>query len=104
MIRASFFLYLLALVVAPLAFGTVETWSLTFMESTVFAAAFLFFLSRYLDHRRPLREAPGLIYLLLLPGFFLLQLLPMPGPVIKIISPAAYDLYESTIGLVSPLG
>lgn len=102
MVRASFFLYLLALIASPLLFGTVETWSLTFMESTVFSAAVLYFMSRYRDRERPFREAPALLFILLLPFFFLLQLLPMPGAVVKFISPTAYDLYQSTSGLVSP--
>jgi tetratricopeptide (TPR) repeat protein/O-antigen ligase len=104
MFRASFFLYLLALVIAPLAFGTVETWSLTFMETTGFAALLLHLLSRYFEQESSFRKTPGLLFILLLPGFFLLQLLPMPAAVIKFVSPAAYELYDKTIGLVQPLG
>ncbi|MEN8136566.1 MAG: O-antigen ligase family protein [Thermodesulfobacteriota bacterium] len=103
MAKTSFFLYLLALIIAPLAFGTCETWSLTFMESTVFAATSLFFLARYRNQTRPLRKTPGLLFILLLPGFFLLQLLPLPGPVLKFFSPATYELYASSVGLISPL-
>ena len=83
----------------PLAFGTVEPWSIAFMEWGI-ATLLLIFLLR---HVWPSRDNPagrvrgtGLeIPILLFLIFALLQLVPLPGQWLHRLSPGAARLYEA---------
>jgi Flp pilus assembly protein TadD/O-antigen ligase len=101
--KASRVLYLFALVFAPLAFGTVESWSYAVMETAVFAAL-LCYLWPAVRAGRPLYAVPGLLPLALLTLFVLMQALPLPAGLVRFFSPAAIDLAQQTRGLLEPVG
>ena len=96
--KASYKLYLFILLFAPLAFGTVELWSLATVEVLTGMAAVLLFAAIWL-HREKLYYIPGLVPLLLLLVFILLQLLPLPAHVVRLISPAGYDAYAPVLAI-----
>ena len=91
-----FYIFLGLLVFCPLAFGTVEPWSLALMETACFAGLLAFFAV----HRGPLRAVPGFIPLVVFLDFILLQIIPLPAQVVKIISPETFALYSNTIGIL----
>lgn len=89
----SYRLFLIVLVFTPLAFGTVENWSFMAME-TLTAAAFLFMAGSRLIAKEKIPEIPGILPLMLLLGLILLQLLPLPAPLVKLVAPATYAIYR----------
>ncbi|MBU0673339.1 MAG: O-antigen ligase family protein [Proteobacteria bacterium] len=93
--KLSFICYLAALVIAPLAFGTVEPWSITLMEGTILFALLLFLTDRLLHRDRPIKNVPGLIFLLVLSLYFLGQILPLPPGLMKILSPRLFVFHQS---------
>jgi O-antigen ligase len=96
--KMSFRLYLLILIFAPLAFGTVELWSLTIVEVlTVIAAVFLFLPICF--YRRKLYFIPGLVPLLLLLLLILVQLIPLPADFVRFISPSTYSAYAPVLSV-----
>lgn len=97
------YIFLFLLIFSPLAFGTVEQWSLTIMETLSCLALLLYFLYLY-KQKKPFYEVPALLPLLLFLGYMLVQLVPLPPPLIRFISPSTYELYASTIGVLEPLG
>ncbi len=91
-------MYLFILIFAPLAFGTVELWSLVTVEVLSGTAA-VFFLLSICFFRKELYSIPGGVPLLLLLFFMLLQLIPLPANLIRIISPATYNAYAPILSL-----
>jgi len=91
------------LVLSPLAFGTVEQWSLTLMEAAIFLAAALYAGSKK-SGRGPsvVYEVPGIVPLLFFLLYILFQLVPLPAFAVKILSPGAYELYAKTVWPGSP--
>ncbi len=96
--KVSYTLYLVALIFAPLAFGTVELWSLTTIEVLTAVAAVLFFLAVFFQ-RKTLFSLPGSVPLLLLLLFILLQLIPLPVSFVRFLSPSAYDAYAPVLSM-----
>ncbi|MDM8556740.1 O-antigen ligase family protein [Desulfococcaceae bacterium HSG7] len=96
-------LFLFLLIFSPLAFGTVELWSLTIMELSAIATVLIFFIHLN-KHKKPLYEIPGAVPFILILLYTLLQLTPFPIGLIKLISPSAYSLYNNTLGPVEHLG
>lgn len=96
--QITYTLYLLVLIFAPLAFGTVELWSICFMEVATLTAASLFFLQRTF-YKKHLLTIPGFLPLLLLLIFIVLQLIPLPPIVIQVISPSTFAAYEPVLSL-----
>ena len=92
MVDASVYVLLVA---TPLAFGTVEPWSIALAELVIFASAFMWGLG--MVARRELRIEPTALNLgwLLVLGWGALQLLPLPLPVLRRLSPQAASLYEA---------
>jgi len=97
MSRSIFIIFIFILIFSPLAFGTVEPWSLTIMETSCFLAFFIFLLRNIRDKKSFLYEIPGIIPLTFLLAFILLQLVPLPAEMVKIISPGTYNIYKDTI-------
>ncbi|MHB8882365.1 MAG: O-antigen ligase family protein [Thermodesulfovibrionales bacterium] len=103
-------IFLFLLVFAPLAFGTVEAWSLLVMEGLALLCLLLCLrqpgqarpLARPLA--RPFRRVPGLLPLLLLCLYHLLQAIPLPAGLIGLLSPATLQLFGQADGLVSSPG
>jgi hypothetical protein len=72
----AFFFFILTLFFAPLAFGTTEFWSLICLEILVAMTGLFFFLP--LPGNKPvLYKIPGLLQLLLLLLWMLLQCVPL---------------------------
>ncbi len=88
-----YWLFIFALVFAPLAFGTVEEWSLAVME-TAALVAFGLYLSGG-RAKKPSYAIPGIVPLLLLLAFVCLQCVPLPSTLVRLISPGAASLYNT---------
>ena len=101
--KYSFRIVVSLLIFAPLAFGTVEQWSLTVMEGLSIAAALLLLRERTGRKETLLSEVPGFLPLFCLWVYYLIQIVPLPAPLVKLISPETYKLYSETVGLVEPL-
>lgn len=96
--RLSFALFLLTLFFAPLAFGSVETWSIGSVEVLVFFSLFLCFFRE--KNRNKFYKPPGLLPLLLLLGFILLQLIPLPADFVGFLAPDIYKAYAPILDLL----
>ncbi len=96
--NAPFTLFLFGLIFAPLAFGTVEQWSLLVLEVTTGAAYIIFFFTAWLN-KDDLLKVPGLLPLVLLFVFMVFQLVPLPASLVKFVSPGAYDVYSPILSL-----
>jgi len=93
-----FSVYIVTLIFAPLAFGTVELWSIAAMEWLTMSAVCSWLLYRQLKKRQTAYLPPGIIYLLVFLGFLLLQTIPLPGWLLQVISPEAYTLHTAASG------
>ena len=102
MLKLIQYIYLFLLVFSPLAFGSVELWSKAIMEGMAFLALFLF-LAFHKPKDQPFYHVPGLWPLLLLPAYMLLQTIPLPESVVKLLSPQTHALYQESIGLLEPV-
>ncbi len=98
MFTLSYRLFLFVLAFAPLAFGTVEHWSLTIVEILVVIAMLACLFGLRSEGESGLRP-PGTIPFLMVIILMALQLVPLPPSVIKIISPASFQAYLPIIGL-----
>ncbi len=79
---------------SPLAFGTVETWSLLIME-TLSIFALIYYLA--VEKRAgPFYHVPGILPLLCIGLYHLLQIVPLPAGLVALISPETYRLHELT--------
>jgi tetratricopeptide (TPR) repeat protein len=96
--KVSYGLYLLILIFAPLAFGTVELWSLAAVEVLTGIAAILLFLSACFS-RKNTYVIPGLVPLLLLLLYILFQLIPLPADLVRFISPSTYSAYAPVLSV-----
>jgi O-antigen ligase len=96
--KVSYGLYLLILIFAPLAFGTVELWSLAAVEVLTGIAAVLLFSSACF-YRKNTYVIPGLVPLLLLLLFIFLQLIPLPADLVRFISPSTYNAYAPVLSV-----
>ena len=96
-------IFISILIFSPLAFGTVERWSLTVMEALTFSSLLLFLIT-VCNQKKNLYKVPGIIPLIFLGAYILFQLVPLPPDLVKFISPATHTLYSETIGSVKPPG
>ena len=103
MTKGIFTLFILVLISAPLAFGTVEPWSLTVMETLSLFSLLLLLIVKVRKKEPFFYEAPGIIPLLCLLGLIAVQLAPLPGGIAKIVSPGTYDIYKETIFIYDPV-
>lgn len=88
----AYLIYLVVLLFAPLAFGSTELWSLVTVEVLVGIAAVILFGLAWIRRER-LYDVPGLWPLLLLVVFIAVQIVPLPGGLVKVIAPASYEAY-----------
>ncbi len=102
MITVSYYLLLFLLIFSPLAFGTVDTLPRMLTQAASFGGLFLYSLSHLLPGSPKVCRPPGLVPLLLLLGFLLLQIIPLPLEILKILSPAAYKIRIGMPG-ITPL-
>lgn len=101
MAHATLLIFLATLVFSPLAFGTVEHWSIMILELFVGVASFAHFSTVWFFRRKYLK-VPGITPLLLLLLLMLLQIVPLPPALLKILSPHSYDVYAPVAGLFDP--
>jgi O-antigen ligase/tetratricopeptide (TPR) repeat protein len=103
MTKIIFMIFIFVLVFSPLAFGTVEPWSLTIMETLSIFALFLLLIRNLLKKDTFLYDIPGIIPLLFFLAYLLVQIIPLPSGIIKNISPETYSLYKETVLIHEPL-
>ncbi len=93
----------LLLAFAPLAFGAVHQWAYTLLETAAYALLILWMVRIRAEGAKPARTAipradliaiaqPAALFAMLL-GF---QLVPLPPPLMRVISPATYRLYSES--------
>ncbi|MBI5640004.1 MAG: O-antigen ligase family protein [Nitrospirae bacterium] len=99
--RIRFYLFIFLLIFSPLAFGTVEAWSLAVMETLSIFGLFLSLRSGR-GRETGIYEVPGIVPLLCLWVYCLFQVLPLPAAVVKLLSPATFRLYAGTVGTLEP--
>lgn len=98
--KVSYYLIIICLIIAPLAFGSVETWALLIMELLVTLSAISY--SIYIvKENKSFYSVPGLVPLIILCEFILIQIIPLPQSLVKIISPSSWELYRNTVGIFS---
>ncbi|HEB69047.1 MAG TPA: lipid A core--O-antigen ligase [Desulfobulbus sp.] len=93
-----FLFFLLTLFFAPLAFGTVETWSIATVELLVGSTALLYFF-RIRKEKAALFKTPGLLPLALLIGWICFQLIPLPPALVRILAPATFQVYAPILSI-----
>ncbi|HTZ18418.1 MAG TPA: O-antigen ligase family protein, partial [Dissulfurispiraceae bacterium] len=99
-------IYLAILIFSPVAFGSVEQWSLTIMEGLSLFALLLLLLTIRKDEKNktaPLYKVPGIIPLFCLWTYFIVQMVPLPAAVVNVLSPETYRTYAETIGVFGPV-
>jgi len=87
-------LFFFVIIFSPLAFGTVEPWSYAVMEISVCSAFFFYYLYIYRSDTK-LYNVPGIIPLGLFLLFILIQIMPLPPMIVKILSPASYAIQDN---------
>lgn len=92
--RTAYRLFVAVLIFSPLAFGTVETWSLAVMEFLALLSLFVFFARTAKKENPSLHEIPGIIPLMLFLLFLIFQVVPLPALILRIIAPANHAAYR----------
>jgi tetratricopeptide (TPR) repeat protein/O-antigen ligase len=91
--KIPYVLFICTLIFAPLAFGTVEQWSLLTVEVLIALAAIVYSI-QLIKTSGSFLHVPGFIPLLLLMGWMIFQLVPLPVILVKVLSPATYQVYK----------
>ena len=99
--KLVYILYLFIPACALLVFGATGEWPATLVEGLCFFLLALHLLSLRREHASLLR-APGFLPLAILIGYVLIQLVPLPPLVLKLLSPNTWELYAETIWQVRP--
>ena len=89
----SFTLFIITLFFAPLAFGSTEYWSVATVELLVAITGLVFFFP-FPKKEFTFYKPAGFLPLLLLTGWMLLQCIPLPAPLVRLISPHTYEAYQ----------
>jgi O-antigen ligase/tetratricopeptide (TPR) repeat protein len=92
-LSSLFFLYIFLLFFAPLAFASVELWSITTVELGVAILGLLLFFYQ-LKGQIPAVIVPGAVPLFLLLLYMVFQLVPLPPWLIEILSPGSTAAYQ----------
>jgi len=96
--KIPFAFFIFGLIFAPLAFGTVEQWSLVMLQLTTGIAYIIFFFMVWVE-KGDILKVPGLLPLVLLLALMAVQLVPLPASWVKFISPGTYDVYSPVLSL-----
>jgi len=96
--KLSYYLLILCLIIAPLAFGSVETWALLILEVLIILSAVSYSIF-VVKEKKTFYSVPGLIPLIILCEFILIQIIPLPQSLVKIVSPSSWELYKNTVGI-----
>jgi len=86
------------LLLAPLLFGAVEFWSLAVMEISCLFLLLLFFFRMFGTKQppTPLVRPPLLVPIALFLAFAVIQIIPVPPGLLKVLSPGTYGIYRET--------
>ena len=82
------------IIFTPFAFGTVEPWSIAIAEVVIFTMALAWGFTMVGRGEIRIEKTPFNLCWLLVLGFGLLQIVPLPLQVIRVLSPKAYALYR----------
>ena len=82
------------IVFTPFAFGTVEPWSIAIAEVVIFTMALAWGFTMVGRGEIRNEKTPLNLCWLLVLGFGLLQIVPLPLQMIRLLSPKAYALYQ----------
>lgn len=94
----SYPLFLGTLIFAPLAFGSVETWSIALVEILVFLTSLAYcFETRH--NSQAFLKVPGILPLFLLLLLMWLQVIPLPPALVKFIAPGIYQAYAPILDI-----
>ncbi|RWX49454.1 O-antigen ligase, partial [Candidatus Electrothrix communis] len=96
--KTAFFLFLLTLFFAPLAFGTTETWSMITVELLI-ALTGCFYFFPHSNEKTVYFRVPGFLPLLLLLAWIFFQTLPLPLPVVRVLAPNIFQAYQPVLDL-----
>jgi tetratricopeptide (TPR) repeat protein len=99
--KGIYTIFIAILLFSPLAFGTVERWSYAVMEIASLVVVLLVFL-RIFQKKTSYYETPGIVPLLLFLAYILLQVVPVPPQLIKILSPSTYEIYRESFLIANP--
>jgi tetratricopeptide (TPR) repeat protein/O-antigen ligase len=94
----AYALFIGTLIFAPLAFGSVETWSIGLVEILV-SLATLTYLFEVRDKSKPFLKVPGILPIFLLILFMWVQLIPLPASIVSVIAPGIYQAYAPMLNL-----
>lgn len=95
LIIKGFIIFLI--VFTPLAFGTMELWSVTVMECIAFMALAVWLVKMTYEGELTFCKLWVNIPIAIILGLILLQLLPLPPKVLGLISPKTFHIYKETI-------
>ncbi|MBU3935912.1 MAG: lipid A core--O-antigen ligase, partial [Proteobacteria bacterium] len=93
--KTGLYIFLSTLIFAPLAFGSVELWS----QATNTVLICLAVLAVFWETQKKETNwytVPALLPLILLLGYMLFQLLPLPPFLLKLLSPQSFTVYSIT--------
>jgi len=90
--------FFFVIIFSPLAFGTVEPWSYAVMEISAASGFLLYFIHIYKTDAL-LYKVPGLLPLLLFLAYILIQIIPLPAQIIRIISPVSYGIQNNALAM-----
>jgi O-antigen ligase len=97
----SYWLLVAAVLGSTLAFGSVELWSMALIQFIV-SAGLLVFLVQSVTGQAKCYKTPGMLPLLMILLYMILQSVPVPPSLLKVVSPAAFEVYSSSVFLESP--
>ncbi|NWF76757.1 MAG: O-antigen ligase family protein [Nitrospirae bacterium] len=97
-----FHIYLFLIIFSPIAFGTVEPWSLGIMVSLTILALILHLYRCKIENNRFLYSIPGIIPLIIFLAYIFFQVIPLPSDIIRFISPETYNIYKDTVFAYNP--
>jgi O-antigen ligase len=89
---------LFLLVFTPLAFGSVQDWSAAVMDAAAYTVLGLWLISRYHQDQVRLQDRRLLGLIAACAGIVLLQIVPLPAPLLKTLSPSTWGVYRDFSG------
>lgn len=87
----------------PLAFGTVQQWSITLLELFVIIAAILWFCQVFYKEGIELQKTTIYIPMILFVGLLIFQIIPVSADILKIISPESFKIQHVFKNVLSSL-
>lgn len=90
------FYFLLSLIfLLPIPLGSNRPWAWAAFELAIFVLTFFVILKHYAYFSLTIKQHKLICYLwLALIGFSILQIIPLPAPLLSVLSPTAYELYN----------